>query len=451
MVPVVSIIGRPNVGKSTLFNLLIDKGIAVVSEEQGTTRDILIKSSKNKEFIFIDTGGIMNSKDEIDLQVKEKVEEVIKNSDVILFVVDNKEGLQYIDLELAEFIRKNGLKERTILVLNKSEVKSTQEEEFEKLGFKNSLQISCKTKMNIKELVFLIKELVKQKGYVNSKYRNYVEEGKKIAFIGRPNVGKSSIINKILNDQRVIVSTIAGTTRDSIDIPFSFNDHKFVLVDTPGVRRKSNISSKLEAYSITRSLGTIKYADIIVLVIDISEGLTRQDKRLAYQIYKNQKSALIVANKFDIIIQEYKDKLGKNFSNQFVENLKYELASNIKEELYLLPYAPVVFVSAKTGYQLDSIMYSLISIVQQLEFDLSSYNLKEIISNIVLSLPPSVDEGKKKRLKIKDVKYYKESIPTLKIYTNFSHVPENFRSYIANTFKQVVNIPNVPVKLLFTN
>ncbi|MFN4219432.1 MAG: GTPase, partial [bacterium] len=157
---VVSIVGKPNVGKSSLFNLLINKGISVVSETQGTTRDILIKSSKDKKFVFIDTGGIMNSSCFIDVQVREKVEDAIKNSDVILFLVDNQKGLDYLDLEIADIIRKNGLKDRTIMVLNKSESKNTKEEEFQELGFKKSIQISCKTKMNVNELLFLIEEVV---------------------------------------------------------------------------------------------------------------------------------------------------------------------------------------------------------------------------------------------------------------------------------------------------
>ncbi|MFN4219542.1 MAG: GTPase, partial [bacterium] len=275
--------------------------------------------------------------------------------------------------------------------------------------------------------------------------------GKKVGFIGRPNVGKSSLINSLLNDQRLIVSEILGTTRDSIDIPFEYNGRNFILIDTPGIRRKTRVSSKLEAYSLTRALGTIKYADIVLLVIDVSEGLTRQDKRIAYQIYKNEKSCIVVANKFDIVIEQYKDKLGKKFSNQFTENLKYELANSIKEQLYLIPYAPVVFVSAKTGYQIDSILYSLITINDQLETDLSNVNLKELMENITLSLPAIQENGKKKRIKIKDVKYYKEDIPTLKVYTNITKFPDNYKSYLSNTLRKVLNIDNVPLRLLFVS
>lgn len=447
---VVSIVGRPNVGKSTLFNLLVNKGIAVVSETEGTTRDILIKASSfnHEEFIFIDTGGIIHSENDIDFKVRQRVEEVILNSDVILLVVDNQQGLNYMDIELSDLIRKNGLKNRTILVLNKSEAKDTKEDEFESLGM-NSIQISCKTRMNLKELIFMILDLVGSQGYVQSKFRNFKEEGRKIGFVGRPNVGKSSLINSILQDERVIVSDIPGTTRDSIDIPFIFGNHKFILIDTPGVRRKSNISSKLETYSITRSLGTIKYADIVALVIDIYEGLTRQDKRIAYQIYKHEKPCLVVANKFDLIINQYKNN--KNFGNQLIENLKYELSEVIKKELYLLPYAPVVFVSAKENYQVDSVMYSLIAINEQLDKDLSHFNLKDLFESILLSLPPIQKEGKKFKLKIKNVKYYKEEIPTIKVYSNFAYIPENYKGYLKNTISKVLNIPNIPVRLLFTD
>lgn len=453
---VVSIVGKPNVGKSTLFNLLINKGISVVSDVEGTTRDVLIKSSQYFDYkiIFIDTGGIINSKDEIDLQVRQKVQDVLTNSDIVLFVVDNINGIDYMDIELADIIRKSGMKERTILVLNKSEANNTKEDEFRDLGFKNSIQISCKTKMNVKELVFMIKELFEKLGFVESKYRFYEEEGRKVGFVGRPNVGKSSIINSLLSlinqDERVIVSSIAGTTRDSIDIPFEYNGKKFVIIDTPGVRRKTHVSSKLEAYSITRALGTIKYADILGLVIDISEGLTRQDKRIVYQLYKHEKPCFIVANKFDLVIEDYKQKLGKKFNNQFIENLKYELADQIKRELYLIPFAPVIFVSAKTKYQIDSIIYTLLSIDEQLNMDLSKYDLKELLDSVLLSLPLINVDDKKVRMKVRDVKFYKEEIPTLKVYSNVDKVPDNIKSYLKNTLSRILNIPNVPLKLLFT-
>ncbi|MCX7758262.1 MAG: ribosome biogenesis GTPase Der [bacterium] len=448
---VVSIVGRPNVGKSTLFNALVNKGISVVSDVEGTTRDILIKPVQynQDEFIFIDTGGIINSQDEINSKVKQNVEEVIKNSDVILLIVDNIEGLNYLDVDLVELIRKSGLKNRTILVLNKSESNKTREEDFESLGIKNTLQISCKTGMNIKELIFMISGLVNKEGTVQSKYRNYKEEGKKIGFVGRPNVGKSSLINAILNDERVIVSQISGTTRDSIDIPFSFQGHKFVLIDTPGLRRKTNVSSKVEAYSITRSLGTIKYADIVVLVLDVWEGLTRQDKRIVYQIHKHEKPCVIVANKFDLVINHYKSK--KNFNNQFIENLKYELSQLIKQQLYLIPYAPIVFVSAKENYQVDSVMYSVAAIDEQIRKDLSNFNLKELFESIVLSLPSIDNNGKKIRLKIRDVKYYGEDIPTIKVYSNLSVVPDNLKTYFKNTVSKVLGVQNVPLRLLFTD
>lgn len=447
MTIVVGIVGRPNVGKSTLFNLLIGKGISVVSEVEGTTRDILIKRHKN--FVFIDSGGVVAKQDELSYKVVEKVQDVMDNSDVILFVVDNYEGLTAIDEFWADVIRKKGLKHRTILILNKSESSKTKEEEFFKLGFDKSLQISCKTKMNVNEILFMVQEIVDKYGFVDSKYRSHIEEGRKIGFVGRPNVGKSSLVNSILNDERVIVSELAGTTRDSIDIPFKFQDHRFVLIDTPGVRRRTSVSSKLEAYSITRALGTIKYADIVILVLDIYEGLTRQDKRLVYQISKYEKPCLIVANKFDLVIDQYKNNSSK-FSNQFVENLKYELSEYIKSQLYLIPYAPVVFVSAKTKYQIDSIIYSLVSIDQQLQKDLSSIDLKNLLENVVLSLPYVESNGKKVRMKIKQVKYYREEIPTLKIYTNIS-VPPNIKSYLKNTLSKTLNIPNVPIRILFSN
>jgi len=465
---VVSIIGKPNVGKSTLFNLLVNKGIAVTSENEGTTRDLLIKKSKFKdlEFVFIDTGGVLKNQTDIDLSVNNKIIEAVNNSDIVLFVVDNNSFLNLLEEELLNILRNTfskDLNERVILVINKSETKN-ENQEYEFLGLKDYIRISCKTLMNIDELKFRIYEKAKslvEKGLVNinSKYRDYEERGLKISFIGRPNVGKSSLINAILNDNRVIVSDIAGTTRDSIDIPFKFEGFEFILIDTPGVRRKPNISSKLEAYSISRSIGSIKHSDIVILVIDISEGLTRQDKRLAYQIYKNLKPAIIIANKFDILLNEYKQKLKNKFDNNFIENLKYELGNSIKEQLYLINYAPIYFVSAKTKYQLESILYGIKAVKSELERDFSNYNLKEIFENMLLSVPlPYIVEtkGNKKQKKIKfkiyDVIYYKEEVPTFKVINNFDfkEIPESFKNYIKNNISKILNINNVPIKLLFS-
>jgi len=464
---VVSIIGKPNVGKSTLFNLLINKGIAVTSQTEGTTRDLLIKKGKFKdlEFVFIDTGGLLKNQTDVDSSVNNKIIEAIDNSDIVLFVVDNNSFFNLLEEELLNILRKNfskDLNEKVILVINKSESKY-ENQEYESLGLKDYIKISCKTLMNIDELRFRIYEKAKnliEKGLLNrnSKYREYEERGLKISFIGRPNVGKSSLINAILNDDRVIVSDIAGTTRDSIDIPFKFGDSEFILIDTPGVRRKSNVSSKLEAYSISRSIGSIKYTDIVILVVDISEGLTRQDKRLAYQIYKHLKPAIVLANKFDILINEYKQKLKNKFDNNFIENLKYELGNSIKEQLYLINYAPVYFVSAKTKYQLDSILYGIKAVKSELELDFSNYNLKEIFENMLLSVPlPYIVEnkGSKKQKKIKfkiyDVIYYKEEVPTFKVINNFDfkELPESFKNYIKNNLSKILNINNIPIKLLF--
>ncbi len=465
---VVSIIGKPNVGKSTLFNLLVNKGIAVTSETEGTTRDILIKKTKFKEleFIFIDTGGLLKNETDIDISVNSKIIDAIKNSDIVLFVVDNNSYFNQLEEELLNILRKSfskNINNKTILVINKSESKQ-ENPEYYSLGLNDVLKISCKTKMNIDELKFKIYEKsikLIENDLLNkeSKYRDYQEEGVKISFVGRPNVGKSSLINAILNDDRVIVSDIAGTTRDSIDIPFKFEDSNFILIDTPGVRRKSNISSKLEAYSITRSIGTIKYSDIVILVIDISEGLTRQDKRLAFQIYKHLKPAIILANKFDLLIDNYRNNFKNKIDNNFIENLKYELADSIREQLYLINYAPIYFVSAKTKYQLDNILYAIKSIKTELERDFSQYNLLEIFQNMLLSVPlPYIVESKgtKKQKKIKfkiyDVIYYKEDIPTFKVVNNFDfkEIPESFKNYLKNNLSKILNINNIPIKLLFS-
>ncbi|MCX7870304.1 MAG: ribosome biogenesis GTPase Der [bacterium] len=465
---VVSIIGKPNVGKSTLFNLLVNKGIAVTSETEGTTRDILIKKTKFKEleFIFIDTGGLLKNETDIDISVNSKIIDAIKNSDIVLFVVDNNSYFNQLEEELLNILRKSfskNINNKTILVINKSESKQ-ENPEYYSLGLNDVLKISCKTKMNIDELKFKIYEKsikLIENDLLNkeSKYRDYQEEGVKISFVGRPNVGKSSLINAILNDDRVIVSDIAGTTRDSIDIPFKFEDSNFILIDTPGVRRKSNISSKLEAYSITRSIGTIKYSDIVILVIDISEGLTRQDKRLAFQIYKHLKPAIILANKFDLLIDNYRNNFKNKIDNNFIENLKYELADSIREQLYLINYAPIYFVSAKTKYQLDNILYAIKSIKTELERDFSQYNLLEIFQNMLLSVPlPYIVEskGNKKQKKIKfkiyDVIYYKEDIPTFKVVNNFDfkEIPESFKNYLKNNLSKILNINNIPIKLLFS-
>lgn len=327
--PTICIVGRPNVGKSTLFNKLVGKKISIIEDTPGVTRDRIYGQVeyKNLKFNLIDTGGLDISKEMFNDEIKTQVEIGILEADKIIFVVDAKEGLTTSDLEVRDLLRKSG--KEVIVAINKVDNKQAQEHlyDFYELGFDKYIEISGE---HNKGLADLLDEI--SKGF--KKIEKTDDEKTKICIIGRPNVGKSSLVNALLNEERVIVSNIAGTTRDSVDIPFKYDKEDYILIDTAGMRKKGKIFEKIEKYSLLRSLRAIDRADICLLVINREEGIIEHDKHIAGYAIEKGKGIIIVVNKWDTVDSKEKDI--KDFTKE------------LREEFKFISYAPIVFLSALT-------------------------------------------------------------------------------------------------------
>ncbi|MGL4989532.1 MAG: ribosome biogenesis GTPase Der, partial [Cetobacterium sp.] len=342
MKPIVAIVGRPNVGKSTLFNKLVGDRIAIVDDQPGVTRDRLYRETEwgGKEFVLVDTGGLEPRNNEFMMtKIRQQAEVAMNEADVILFVVDGKNGLNPLDEEISYLLRKKN--KPVILCVNKIDNFQAQQEDiydFWGLGFEHLIAVSGEHKVNLGDMLDLVVDTIEQ--YVPE----YEEvEGLKLAIIGRPNAGKSSLVNRLCGEERTIVSDIAGTTRDAIDTAIEFDGNKYVLIDTAGIRRKSKVEESLEYYSVLRAIKTIKRADVCIWLLDGSEGLTEQDKRIAGIAHDEKKPIIIVMNKWDTI---------ENKKGDTMKKMREELLT----ELPFLSYAPVEFISALTGQRTTKIL-----------------------------------------------------------------------------------------------
>ncbi|GAB6065527.1 ribosome biogenesis GTPase Der [Aquifex pyrophilus] len=423
----VVIIGRPNVGKSTLFNRLIGKRYAIVEDFPGITRDIIEGKASwgGKEFIVVDTGGLVpETKDEIIREVRKFVEKEIPRADVILFVVDGKEGINPLDEEIAKLLYP--YKDKVILVVNKVDNKRIEKNvpEFYSLGFEKVFPISAQHGRGTGEL---LDEVIK---YLKDEKVETVEEGIKVAFVGRPNVGKSSLINAILKDERVIVSPIAGTTRDAVEISFRWKDKNFILIDTAGVRRPSKVEYGVEFYSVGRSIKAIELSDVSCLVIDASEGPTRQDKRLGGLIERRYKGCVIVTNKMDISPWS-----------------KEELEAIIRKELFFLDFAPIVFTVATKGEGVEELLNWIDIVYKDYTKQHKTSFINRAVHKILSEKPPP-------RYKGKEVKVYyafQESTkpPTIVLITNYPDAwKENYKRFFIKKLREYLNIKYAPIKLV---
>ncbi|WP_461832135.1 ribosome biogenesis GTPase Der [Aquifex sp.] len=423
----VVIIGRPNVGKSTLFNRFIGKRYAIVEDYPGITRDIIEGRASwgGKEFTVVDTGGLVpETKNEIIREVRKFVEKEIPKADVILFVVSGKEGINPLDEEIAKFLYP--YKDKVILVVNKVDNRRVEKvvPEFYALGFEKVFPVSALHGKGVGEL---LDEVIK---YLKDEKVETVEEGIKVAFVGRPNVGKSSLINAILKDERVIVSPIAGTTRDAVEVPFRWKDKNFILIDTAGVRRPSKVEYGVEFYSVGRSIKAIELSDVSCLVIDASEGPTRQDKRLGGLIERRYKGCVIVANKMDLSPWS-----------------KEELESIIRKELFFLDFAPVVFTVATKGKGIEELL-NWINVVYE------DYTKQHKTSFINRAVHKILGEKPPPRYKGKEVKVYyafQEGTkpPTIVLITNYPDAwKENYKRFFIKKLREYLNIRFSPIKLV---
>ncbi|MEW9081312.1 ribosome biogenesis GTPase Der [Caldanaerobacter subterraneus] len=424
----VAIVGRPNVGKSTLFNRILKRRISIVEDIPGVTRDRIYGNAEwlNRKFILVDTGGLdPDPKDVIFSKVKLQVEAAIEAADLILFVVDAREGLVPEDEEIANMLRKT--KKEVILVCNK--VDSFKEMpasfyDFFKLGLGEPIPISASNGLGIGEL---LDEVIKR---LPENDVEYEEETIKIAVIGRPNVGKSSLVNRILGEERVIVSDIPGTTRDAIDTPFTKDGRNYILIDTAGIRRKSRISESIERYSVLRALAAIERADICLLMIDATEGPTEQDTKIAGYAFENGKGIIILVNKWDIVEKD--------------SNTYKEYTEMIREKLAFISFAPILFISAKTGQRIHKVLETVYKVWEEYNKRITTGLLNNVLNEAMLMFPPPSSKGRPVKI------YYATQVgtkpPTFVIFVNepellhFSYV-----RFLENTIRQNFGFEGVPI------
>ena len=430
--PVVTIVGRPNVGKSTLFNRIAGKRISITEDTPGVTRDRIYAECEwlDNYFTLIDTGGIEpNTTDTILSQMKVQAEIAIDMADVILFMVDGKEGVTAADMEVAQLLRKS--KKEIILVVNKMDkfVNDNNIFEFYNLGIGEPLAISSSEALGIGDL---LDEII-------SKFDETMDLGDeddsiKIAVIGKPNAGKSSIINRIIGENRVIVSDIPGTTRDAIDTKFERNGQKYTLIDTAGIRKKSKVSETVEKYSVLRAFTAVERADICILVIDADKGITDQDIRIAGYSHDNNKGMIIVINKWDLVEKD------NNTFKQFQEDVRKNFA--------YATYAPILTVSALTGQRVNKILDEVDEIFNYRNLRVSTGVLNDIITEAVLMNQPRTVKGK--RLKI----YYGTQVavnpPKFLIFVNDSSMVHfSYERYLENKIRESFDYKGTPIVIEF--
>lgn len=382
--PIVAIVGRPNVGKSTLFNQIGKKKLSIVDDMAGVTRDRIYMDANwlNREFTLIDTGGIeIKTADKMLNEIKIQVKIAVEEADAIIFVVDGRSGVTLDDENVAKFLR--GSKKPIILAVNKIDGVNLENESFEfyKLGLGEPIGISASNALNLGDLLDKVVENLPSEEENAPKDDDEI----KIAVIGRPNVGKSSLVNKMLGEERVIVSDVPGTTRDAIDTHFFLDGTKFTLIDTAGMRKKSKIDEPVERYSVIRSLRAIDRADVVLMLIEAPVGVTEQDKKIAGYAHDSGKGCVIVVNKWDIFPNKH-----DRSTNRFTDELR--------ERLGFLQYAPVVYISALTGQRVERVTELVKFVAEQQSMRIQTSILNELIRDAVAVNPPPSKKGKSAKI-----------------------------------------------------
>ena len=431
--PVVAVVGRPNVGKSTLFNALAGSRISIVEDTPGVTRDRIYAdvSWLNYQFTLIDTGGIEpESKDIILSQMREQAETAIMTADVILFLTDVRQGLVDADSKVADMLRRSG--RPVLLIVNK--VDSFEKfmpdvYEFYNLGLGDPIPISAAGKMGLGDM---LDEVVKH--FPDAAAEEEEDERPKIAVIGKPNAGKSSIINKLLGEDRVIVSPIAGTTRDAIDTTVTRNGQEYVFIDTAGLRRKSKVKEELERYSIIRTVTAVERCDVAVLIIDAEEGITEQDAKIAGIAHERGKGMIIAVNKWDLI--EKDNHTMKEFTEKIWEKLSY------------MPYAELIFLSAKTGQRLPKLFDLIDAVIANCALRVQTGVLNEILTEAMAMKQPPSDKGK--RLRIYYITQVSVKPPTFVMFINDKDLTHfSYTRYIENQIRTTFGFRGTPIKFIY--
>jgi GTP-binding protein len=430
--PVVAVVGRPNVGKSTLFNALAGERISIVKDTPGVTRDRIYADVEwlDHTFTMVDTGGIEpDTKDIILAQMREQAEIAIATADVILFMTDVRQGLVDSDAKVADMLRRS--KKPVVLVVNK--VDSFEKfmpdvYEFYNLGIGDPIPISAASRLGIGDM---LEEVVK---YFPK--RNVEEEEDtrpKVAIVGKPNVGKSSMINKLVGENRVIVSDIAGTTRDAIDTEIKYNGKEYIFIDTAGLRRKNKIKEEIERYSIIRAVTAVERADVVIIVIDATEGVTEQDAKIAGIAHERGKGIIIAVNKWDAIEKD--------------DKTIYKHTNRIREILSFMPYAEIMFVSAKTGQRLPKIFDMIDMVLENNAMRIATGVLNEIMTEAVAMQQPPSDKGK--RLKLYYITQVAVKPPTFVIFVNDKELMHfSYTRYLENRIRDTFGFKGTALKFI---
>ncbi len=430
--PILAVVGRPNVGKSTFFNRIIGERKAIVEDVPGVTRDRIYAETEwnGREFAIIDTGGIEASTDDPILsQMRDQAVVAMDMADLILFMVDGKEGLTTADIEVGAILRRTGKK--VILVVNKIDNPSKMPDtiyDFYELGLGEPIPISSANMLNIGDL---LDEIVS--GFPDRDYEAD-EENIKLAIIGKPNVGKSSLVNALTKENRVIVSPIAGTTRDSIDTPFSFEGNDFTLIDTAGLRRRSKVYDSIEKFSVIRAIASIERCDICILMIDAMEGITEQDKKIAGIAHEAGKGMMIVINKWDLVEKE--------------TNTMRDYERKVRAELLFASYAPILFTSVLQGRRIYDILRKAATIQEIRMRRITTGKLNNLIEDAVMMRQPPSDKGK--RLKI----YYAAQIgvapPLFSFNINSRELMHfSYARYLENRLREAYDFEGTSVKFVY--
>ncbi|NPA12397.1 MAG: ribosome biogenesis GTPase Der [Aquificae bacterium] len=433
----VAIVGRPNVGKSSLFNRIIGKRKSIVEDIPGITRDRIVSTAewRGKEFELVDTGGyIENDKDRFAPYLKKQIEKELDLSDMFIFVVDGKEGLTQGDRDVAEILRRT--KKPVIVAVNKIDDPSKEDRayEFYELGFDKVVPVSSIQKLGVADLLDYVVEHIPEGEKVEKKKKDKGEKGAiKVAIVGKPNAGKSSLLNAILGEERAVVSDIPGTTRDVVDTLFEWNGHKFLFLDTAGLRKKSKVDYGVEFFSVGRTLEAIKKADVVLLVIDATQGATEQDTKIAHLIQKYTKPAIIVINKIDLLPNQ------KEALNRVIKQ--------VRERLYFLPYAPIIPVSAKERKGIKKLLQEILEVYNQAWKRVSTGKLNRAIQQILSLRQPPAYQGKP--LKI----YYATQLdgkpPCFLMFVNYPEgFKEHYLKFLENNLREMLGFEKAPMKLL---
>ncbi|MEG1613241.1 MAG: ribosome biogenesis GTPase Der [Clostridia bacterium] len=431
--PLVAIVGRPNVGKSTFFNKIVGKRISIVEDTPGVTRDRLYADAEwcGTTFTIIDTGGLeIKSEDEMWMHIKAQAEIAVETADLVLFMLDGKLGLTSEDYEVAKYLRKSG--KPMLLVVNKLDNNETERlYDFYQLGCGEPIGISAQQAMGLGDL---LDEIVK-----NIKHFSAEDEETdvlKIAVVGKPNAGKSSIVNRLLGYDRVIVSDIAGTTRDAIDTTFTVDGKKYMLIDTAGIRRKRSIEEDLEQYSVMRSLGAVRRADVVMVIIDSSEEISEQDIKLAGYVHEQGKPSLIVMNKWDLVEKD----------NHTMTKFKRQL----DEELKFMYYFKPMFVSAKTGQRAGELLTASRKVFENSTKRITTGLLNDVLQEAILTNEPPSKNGR--RLKIYYTTQVATAPPAFVIFVNDETIMHfSYKRYLENAIRRSFDFSGTPIKIIIRN